>query len=342
MIKQLIIATALLSVSISAHAQNKKDSKQTTTKGKITLGSGVPANKVFTVKSAAKPVKLPAPQKNKQRINSKTLQKVEGYTMLPSGIQIKYITKGTGTYKGIIGDNVMMHIRVYVSDSMLFDSYKLNNNEAVPAAIVTPQFNGDIMEILPMLVAGDSVNLLVHQDSLYRNGMRPPYAKVGDWVKYQINLLSVKSKLEYLKEQDDVKEASLIVDKEKIDKYLEDQKLKNVSQTNTGLYYQITQQGTGENIAVGKEVSMNYTGYLLDGTVFDSNVKPEFSHVQPFNFTLGKGMVIPGWDQGIEKLKVGSKAKLIIPSALAYGNRAVSTIPANSVLVFDVEVLSTK
>ena len=91
---------------------------------------------------------------------------------------------------------------------------------------------------------------------------------------------------------------------------------------------------------VGDTVSMNYTGRLQDGTVFDSNVDPKFNHVQPFVFTIGAGQVIPGWDKGIVGMKVGEKKTLVIPPADAYGASGIpGVIPPNSTLTFDVELI---
>lgn len=89
----------------------------------------------------------------------------------------------------------------------------------------------------------------------------------------------------------------------------------------------------------GDVLVMNYTGRLIDGTVFDSNVLPAFNHVAPFKFTLGAGQVIRGWDEGLLGMKIGEKKTLTIPPEKGYGTRAVSTIPANSTLIFDVELV---
>ena len=89
----------------------------------------------------------------------------------------------------------------------------------------------------------------------------------------------------------------------------------------------------------GDVLRMNYTGRLTDGTVFDSNVDPKFNHVEPFKFILGAGQVITGWDEGLVGMKVGEKRTLTIPPEKGYGDRAVSSIPANSTLIFDVELL---
>jgi len=89
----------------------------------------------------------------------------------------------------------------------------------------------------------------------------------------------------------------------------------------------------------GDLVTVNYTGKLADGTVFDSNVDPKFNHVQPFQFTLGAGQVIPGWDKGVLGMKVGDKKTLVIPPEDAYGAAgAGGVIPPNATLTFDVEV----
>jgi len=103
------------------------------------------------------------------------------------------------------------------------------------------------------------------------------------------------------------------------------------------------QQNQMEKIAKNGDVLiMNYTGKLTNGTVFDSNVDPKFGHVEPFEFTLGAGQVIAGWDEGLLGMKVGEKKTLTIPPEKGYGSRAVSAIPANSTLIFDVELVGIK
>ncbi|NCU28757.1 MAG: FKBP-type peptidyl-prolyl cis-trans isomerase [Candidatus Moranbacteria bacterium] len=94
---------------------------------------------------------------------------------------------------------------------------------------------------------------------------------------------------------------------------------------------------------VGDVLVMNYTGRLENGTVFDSNVLPEFNHVQPFEFMLGAGQVIQGWDEGLVGMKIGDKKTLVVPPEKGYGDRAVGNIiPANSTLIFEVELVGIK
>lgn len=93
----------------------------------------------------------------------------------------------------------------------------------------------------------------------------------------------------------------------------------------------------------GDTLVMNYTGRLTDGTVFDSNVDPKFGHVQPFEFKLGAGQVIKGWDEGLVGMKVGEKKTLTIPPEKGYGSAgAGAAIPPNATLIFDVELLGIK
>lgn len=93
----------------------------------------------------------------------------------------------------------------------------------------------------------------------------------------------------------------------------------------------------------GDTVSMNYTGRLENGTVFDSNVDPKFNHVQPFEFQLGTPNIIAGWNKGIVGMKVGEKKTLVIPPEDAYGAAGYPpAIPSNATLTFDVELLGIK
>ena len=114
--------------------------------------------------------------------------------------------------------------------------------------------------------------------------------------------------------------------------------LKAMEHRPSGLYLQDLQVGTGDESTTGRQVTVNYTGWLPDGTKFDSSKNPGRN---PFSFTPGQGRVIDGWEEGVVGMKVGGVRKLVIPASLGYGAQgAGSTIPPNSVLVFDVELLS--
>ncbi len=108
--------------------------------------------------------------------------------------------------------------------------------------------------------------------------------------------------------------------------------------TPSGLQYQDIVVGTGTEAKAGNKVKVHYVGTLTDGTKFDSSV----DRGQPFDFDLGEGRVIKGWDEGVAGMKVGGKRKLVIPPELGYGGRAIGKIPSNSTLIFEVELLDVK
>jgi len=109
--------------------------------------------------------------------------------------------------------------------------------------------------------------------------------------------------------------------------------------TGSGLKYVDEVVGTGESPSPGKFVRVHYTGRLENGTKFDSSV----DRGQPFEFPIGVGRVIKGWDEGVMTMKVGGKRKLIIPPDLGYGAfGAGDRIPPNSTLIFDVELLGVR
>ncbi|PKH67328.1 peptidylprolyl isomerase [Flavobacterium sp. ALD4] len=109
--------------------------------------------------------------------------------------------------------------------------------------------------------------------------------------------------------------------------------------TESGLRYQFIQRGEGKQAVAGKTVSVHYEGSLESGKVFDSS----YPRKKPIEFPLGQGNVIEGWDEGIALLRVGDKARFVIPSHLGYGSRgAGGAIPPNATLIFDVELMEVK
>ncbi|MBV9495184.1 MAG: FKBP-type peptidyl-prolyl cis-trans isomerase [Acidobacteria bacterium] len=115
--------------------------------------------------------------------------------------------------------------------------------------------------------------------------------------------------------------------------------LTNPQKTPSGLEYSIEQEGTGATPTPGQTVTVHYTGWLTDGRKFDSSRDRN----SPFQFTLGRGQVIRGWDEGVATMKIGEKRMLMIPPELGYGARgAGGVIPPNATLVFAVELLGTR
>lgn len=110
---------------------------------------------------------------------------------------------------------------------------------------------------------------------------------------------------------------------------------KETKTTDSGLKYIVLEEGTGEKPKQGDTVVAEYTGWLTDGTKFDSSK----DHPEAFSFPVGTGQVIPAWDEALLDMKVGERRKLIVPPDLAYGSRGVGPIPPNSTLVFEVKLV---
>lgn len=245
-----------------------------------------------------------------------------------------------------VGDVISMHMSAKYKDDQvdttLFDSRKMNNNIPIEIPLPAPAFKGDFVEALMKLSAGDSAVIRIAVDSLKKQqGMQiPDFMKSGQYLEYNVALLSVKSQAEMRKEQEQHTEIQKTKDEQLLQDYFKANNLQP-SKTASGLYYLIEKEGTGESPKTGQAVTVNYTGRTLDGNVFDSNTDPAMGHAEPFTFTVGHGNVIQGWDEGIMLLKKGSKAKLFIPSGLAYGSQSPNpaAIPNDAILMFDIEVL---
>ena len=173
-------------------------------------------------------------------------------------------------------------------------------------------------------------------------GVIPPFASL----KFEVELLGTMTKEEYEKDQETLLArrreeylrqalAQLQRDSETIEAYAIDKQWVT-QRTNTGLTYMISREGTGPKPQKGQTVAVHYEGRLLSGQVFDSSHQRN----QPIAFPIGEGKVIPGWDEGIALFNEGGKGTLIIPSPLAYGPRAMGPIPANSILIFDIELVT--
>ena len=173
-----------------------------------------------------------------------------------------------------------------------------------------------------------------------RGALVPPFSTLI----YDVEIVDVmttsefeKQQAEQKKQQEMQKETAKNDESAKLKSYIEVNNI-TVQPTASGLYYIEVEKGEGLKAEAGKKVSVHYTGTLLDGTKFDSSV----DRGEPFSFTLGQGQVIKGWDEGISMMNVGGKAKLIIPSSIAYGERDMGTIPPYSPLVFDVELIEVE
>ena len=231
------------------------------------------------------------------------------------------------------GSIVKMHIRTKIADSAMFDSYKMNNNEPIEQPL-TKQFLGAFMEGFALLTAGDSAILRLPIDTAFKGSPMPPFAKSGDKVSYEVKIVSVKSKAEADAEKEKASKVQNGIDDKLLKEYIKSKKL-ITEKTASGIYYVIDKKGNGKHATAADKVKVHYKGYKLDGSTFDSS----YDRGQPIEFPLSG--VIKGWTEGIPLFEEGGKGTLLIPSSLAYGQNAPpgSTIKANEVLLFDVELI---
>lgn len=314
-------------------------------------------------KPTPKPAPAPAPKPAPQPVPvSQPAAPQYNFKKTASGIMYVFVVDKPGSNKPKEGDMVRVNMQSIASNRLLYNSYQANKGKAAEFGMNKPAFAGDISEIIGMMTPGDSAIAAVDADVIYKNtkNKKPDFLKKGDKIEYQIRLVSIKPKEQVQKEQQEKMQKQINEQLAKQKKDMEKQratdeknlqaffKKKGITPTKTasGMYYTITKEGNGEKAQNGYQVKMNYTGTLLDDTKFDSNVDSAFGHVSPFEFKLGTGQVIKGWDEGVALLSKGSKATFYIPSGLAYGANArpggganPKGIPANSSLVFDVELL---
>ena len=242
------------------------------------------------------------------------------------------------------GDYVTVEMIYRTPDSTLFNSSKLPQPMELP--MVKSVHQGDIYEGLYMMHVGDSATFECNADSVFQKLFRyrtvPKNLQGVKSIFFDVKLVKLTPKAEKLKEEQKAQQEHMEQMKKnkaeeagKLKKYLADNNI-TVAPTADSLFIVITKKGSGPKPKVGDMVKVHYTGYLLDGTKFDSSV----DRGKPFEFPLGQGRVIKGWDEGIAALNKGAKAKLIMPSKLAYGNRgAGGIIGPYSPLVFDVELI---
>lgn len=243
-------------------------------------------------------------------------------------------------------------------DSVLTNSY--TTGRPIPTLTPKSQFKGDVIAALQMLSEGDSATVKVNIDSTSQKGQPRPAGLKGKYIIFQIKVEKVIAKgnlaqdvfqnriADYFK---GVSEQIKKAEPAKIQKYIADNNLKT-TKTASGLNYVITKQGSGPVPSVGDTVEVYYTGHLIGvEKPFETNVKEiamkdkatynPMNPYKPIRFPVGMKQVIPGWDEGLLLMNKGSKATLVIPNNLGYGEQGMNpVIPPFSALVFDVEMVN--
>lgn len=213
-----------------------------------------------------------------------------------------------------------------------------NGSQFFITLVPTPHLDGK-HSVFGKLVEGEAV-----VDSIGKVETTPRDKPVKDVVIETVNILRKGSDAKAFDAVEAFKNGVELAEEAKAEAMaLRAQQLEEASEgfevTDSGLRYVITEENpSGTSPEAGDMVKVHYTGYLLDGTKFDSSL----DRGEPIEFPVGTGRVIPGWDEGIMLLKTGEKAELVIPSELAYGARPTGPIPANSILKFEVELIDVE
>ncbi len=272
---------------------------------------------------------------------------VDKEKVLDNGIELKYFKNGNGE-EIKDGQIVMINLQYFDYDGNELLN-KVGNDPVVLQKDSSWENNGIIYEVIDNLVKGDSVFFQLTTEQFFKNA--PQSVEVPDSVKNKLisfytGVQDVMSQSEFedyqrvqyekmQQEMEQQNENQLSIDLELIENYLKENNI-DAMKSESGLHYVITEKGNGDNAAAGDNVTVHYTGMLLNGEKFDSSLDRN----QPFSFQLGQGMVIRGWDEGITYFNKGASGTLFIPSTLGYGSSgAGGVIPPNAILIFEIQVL---
>lgn len=282
---------------------------------------------------------------------NKTTSKFPGYDKVEEGLYIKYFNKSKEGRAVAVGDILTLGMQYGTEDTTIFDTQL--NGQPVQLRADSGKYTGDLLGAFLGMNEGDSASIIVNADSFFLKTAQmpqsPDFIDSNAMLYFTVALKKVQS-LEELQAEANAKNAELEGQEAQIlDQYLAENGI-TVAPTESGLIFISKVKGTGKPAEANKTVKVNYEGMLLDGTYFDTSIE-EVAKEQglfnpqrtygPFEFQLGVGQVIPGWDEGIAMLKEGGKARLIIPSNIAYGSnpRPGGVIKPFSTLIFDVELV---
>ena len=259
-----------------------------------------------------------------------------------SGLRYKIHTHKDGSKKAKAGELMLVNFVIKTSTDSIFSSTYRDIKKPVPFQCMSDTIKNGRVEVegVNLLAEGDSATFYVVADTFFAQNRQPlpPSLKAGSDLRITIKVAKIQTIAEFQAGMQTMAVEQKKKDQQLIEDYLAKNNIKNVQKTATGISYTIEKEGTGDVPKPGSNIVVNYKGKLLNGTVFDSSEKSG----KPFEFPVGVGAVIPGWDESLLLLKKGSKANLYIPSGLAYGPGGSGPIPGNSVLLFEVEVVDIK
>ena len=265
----------------------------------------------------------------------------DGFEQSESGLMYKFHVKGDGTVSPVEGDFLDVIMVYGLEDSILFDSRDIPDQQQRNVPMMASVHKADIYEGLAMMHVGDSATFKLVADSVWLKLFRMPKVPPGmdsvDYIYFHVTMNEIINAEEMQAKQEEEQREFREAEKGMRDAYLA-ANYPDATPTESGLYYIRTNKGSGAKPVPGQTVLVHYTGMLVDGTKFDSSV----DRGTPFEFTLGEGRVIQGWDEGLAMMQKGDKGILVIPSDLGYGSRGTGIITPFSTLVFEVELIDFK
>lgn len=266
-------------------------------------------------------------------------KKVGDYQVTESGLMYIIHESGNDTTVPRVGTFLDVILTYGTEDSLLFDSRTIPTKQKMQIPMTESVHVGDLYEGFALMHPGDSASFKIIADSvwtkLFRMPSAPPEFDSVDYIYFHVKLKEVITADELNRRKEE--EKALAMENETKDRaaYLAEN-YPDAKPTESGLYYIRTKKGSGAKPKNGEKVKVHYTGTLLDGTKFDSSV----DRGEPFEFPIGQGRVIKGWDEGIAMMQKGEKGILVIPSSIGYGPRGSGpVIGPYSTLVFEVELI---
>ena len=252
----------------------------------------------------------------------------DDYKVAPNGVKYKTIVANPDGRQVMANDIITITSALFINDSLVSE-----NTAPMPMMVMEPQRTGDLFDALLMMREGETT-AFSFDPKVYIGEQLPPFIKETDAINMTISLVKTQTVEEFESEQAVASEKLIAEEKIILKQYAKENNLK-ITETSSGLFISIIKEGTGQQAKAGDNVSVHYTGKLLNGKKFDSSV----DRGTPIRFQVGVGQVIRGWDEGISTMKVGEKSIFLIPSPLAYGDRDMGEIPPNSPLIFEVELV---
>jgi FKBP-type peptidyl-prolyl cis-trans isomerase len=278
----------------------------------------------------------------------------------PNGFKYQLVKAGDGVTPKVGEILVFDYTMKDSKDSVWADTHK----NGMPAAVMIADTSAlkkenGMVQMFRQLSVGDSVKVDMPIAKFFKDivgGPVPPEIDSTLNISYLINVSEITDREKYMTKQRETMEKKMTEqlgkDTVAIDQFLAEKGI-SAQKTESGIRYVISQPGKGENAAPGQNVSVNYSGYLLDGKYFDSSVKsvaqeqglydPRREPYKPFDVVVDRSNVIKGWHEALKLLNKGAKGTFYIPSTLGYGPQPMSEVlKENSILVFDIELVDIK